>query len=227
MSNARNLARLLPDSSGQLSTSALQDAAVTGAKIQINPALGGTGALTLPKGTNAQKPTSADGLIRFNTDKQTIEAVVSKAWGKDWSALSNAPCYYGTTSLDTTAVAGWKTIRMATVINCGLNGASVYDSSTGRVTPNEEGLYLFVFGHGHNNGSHGAYRQNIYHGAYGDIATQWQPSSDRTTITGFSYMNGSTDWVAPNVYHDNNNHPDDNSGRTIFFAAIRIIGADY
>lgn len=185
-----------------------------------------TDAIELPIGTTAQRPTTAAGLIRQNSSKQTIEAVLSTQWSRDWQALTMAPCFYGFDSIDTSGISGWKTIRMNPDFNCGLNGASVYDSGTGRFTANEEGWYVFIFGHGHINGSHGAYRQNIYHGTFGDIAAQWQPSSDRTTITAVSYMNGTDHWVAPNVYHDNTNHADDNGGRVNFFAVFRIIGAD-
>jgi hypothetical protein len=236
MGIARNIARLVPNGSGELPTANLQNAAITTAKIADaavveadlanNIALPGTGAVTIVRGTTAQRPSSAEGLLRFNTTKKTIEGVLSTQWSRDWQPMTMAPCMYGFNSRDTTGVNGWKTIRVFEDFNCGINGSSVYNNSNGRITPNEEGWYLFVFGHGHTNGSHGNYRLNIYHDTFGDIAALWQPNSDRTTITAISYMNGSTHWVAPNVYHDNTNHPDDNGGRVIFFGAFRIMGAD-
>jgi hypothetical protein len=40
----------------------------------------GTGAVTLPVGTTAQQPTSATGMIRFNTDKTAFEGYNGAAW---------------------------------------------------------------------------------------------------------------------------------------------------
>jgi len=45
------------------------------------PAIGSTGALTLPVGTTAQQPTPATGMIRFNSDTGTIEVYNGTAWG--------------------------------------------------------------------------------------------------------------------------------------------------
>ena len=43
--------------------------------------MGGTGALKLPNGTNAQRPTAATGQIRFNTTSTEFEGYNGSAWG--------------------------------------------------------------------------------------------------------------------------------------------------
>src|SRR6056300_129115 len=42
--------------------------------------INGTGALRLPSGSDAQRGTSANGDIRYNTDQGTIEGYASGAW---------------------------------------------------------------------------------------------------------------------------------------------------
>lgn len=44
--------------------------------------MGGTGALKLPNGTNAQRPTAATGQIRFNTTSTEFEGYNGSAWGE-------------------------------------------------------------------------------------------------------------------------------------------------
>ena len=44
--------------------------------------MGGTGALKLPNGTNAQRPTPATGQIRFNTTSTEFEGYNGSAWGE-------------------------------------------------------------------------------------------------------------------------------------------------
>lgn len=44
--------------------------------------MGGTGALKLPNGTNAQRPTAATGQIRFNTTSTEFEGYNGSAWGQ-------------------------------------------------------------------------------------------------------------------------------------------------
>ncbi|MFN9959373.1 MAG: hypothetical protein ACK55I_40300, partial [bacterium] len=46
--------------------------------------LGSTGAVKLPVGTNANQPTGANGLIRYNTDKTSYEVYNSTAWFKQF-----------------------------------------------------------------------------------------------------------------------------------------------
>lgn len=204
----------------------MADGFVTGTKLENNIALPGTGAATLPIGTTAQRPSSAEGLTRFNTDKKTLEAVLSMQWSRDWQALTMAPTFYGFDSIDTTAVTGWKSIRVTPDFNCGLAGASVYNTSNGRFTPNEPGWYVLCFNHMHQNGSHGAYRLRIMHSVFGAVSHQWTPGSDSASIIGCSYFDGSSMYCTFDTYHDNSSHPDENIERMIYQAAFRIIGAD-
>ena len=237
MGIARNIARLVPNGSGELPTANLQNAAITTAKIADaavveadlanNIALPGTGAVTVVRGTSAQRPTSAEGLLRFNTDKKTIEGVLSTQWSRDWQAMTMAPCFYGFGSIDASGVNGWKAIRVTPDFQSGLAGSSsIYNTANGTFQPNEEGWYVLHFGHGHNNGSHGAYRIRMVHSVFDNIGYFWMPGGDHGTVTAVSYFNGSTHSCQFLTYHDNTNHPDDTSGRLIYQAAFRIIGAD-
>ena len=44
--------------------------------------MGGTGALKLPNGTTAQRPTAATGQIRFNTTSTEFEGYNGSSWGE-------------------------------------------------------------------------------------------------------------------------------------------------
>jgi hypothetical protein len=48
--------------------------------ISDNPVLSGTGAVTLPKGSNAQQPAGVDGQLRFNTSTSTFDGYSAGAW---------------------------------------------------------------------------------------------------------------------------------------------------
>jgi len=48
--------------------------------ITDNPILSGTGAVTLPKGTNAQQPAGVEGQLRFNTSTSTFDGYSAGAW---------------------------------------------------------------------------------------------------------------------------------------------------
>jgi hypothetical protein len=50
------------------------------ASIPNNLAFSGTGSLTLPKGTVAQRPTPVAGMIRYNTDTNVLEVYTGSAW---------------------------------------------------------------------------------------------------------------------------------------------------
>lgn len=50
------------------------------AAIPNNLILDGTGSLTLPKGTVAQRPTPVAGMIRYNTDSNVLEVYTGSAW---------------------------------------------------------------------------------------------------------------------------------------------------
>lgn len=49
--------------------------------ISTNPIIPGTGAMTVPKGTTAQRPGGVDGMLRFNTDLDAFEIYDSGGWG--------------------------------------------------------------------------------------------------------------------------------------------------
>lgn len=48
--------------------------------ITDNPIFGGTGALTLPKGSNAQQPAGVEGQLRFNTSTSTFDGYAAGSW---------------------------------------------------------------------------------------------------------------------------------------------------
>jgi hypothetical protein len=48
--------------------------------ISDDPILSGTGAVTLPKGSNAQQPAGVDGQLRFNTSTSTFDGYSAGAW---------------------------------------------------------------------------------------------------------------------------------------------------
>ena len=48
--------------------------------ISDNPILSGTGAVTLPKGTNAEQPAGVEGQLRFNTSTSTFDGYAAGSW---------------------------------------------------------------------------------------------------------------------------------------------------
>jgi hypothetical protein len=48
--------------------------------ITDNPIFSGTGALTLPKGSNAQQPAGVEGQLRFNTSTSTFDGYAAGSW---------------------------------------------------------------------------------------------------------------------------------------------------
>lgn len=48
--------------------------------ISTNPIIPGTGAMTVPKGTTAERPGGVDGMLRFNTDLDAFEIYDSGGW---------------------------------------------------------------------------------------------------------------------------------------------------
>ena len=69
----------LPDNS--VGTSEIVDGSVASADLGSNLALSGTDAVTVPKGTTAQRGTGVDGKFRFNTTLNTFEGYSNSAWG--------------------------------------------------------------------------------------------------------------------------------------------------
>ena len=66
---------------GTIATADIADDAVTSAKVANNIALPGTGGVTLPAGTTAERPGSpADGVFRFNTTTDIMEYYNGTGW---------------------------------------------------------------------------------------------------------------------------------------------------
>ena len=65
----------------QITTVNIPDGGVTGADLEVNIALPGTDAVTVPKGTEAQRGTGVAGKFRFNTDAGTFEGYSGSEWG--------------------------------------------------------------------------------------------------------------------------------------------------
>src|SRR5210317_1677605 len=66
-------------------TASIVDDAITSAKIADNPAFSGTGSITLPAGTTAQRPGSpVNGMIRYNTTLEYVEY-----YNGQWRATSD------------------------------------------------------------------------------------------------------------------------------------------
>lgn len=72
----------------------------TGGTVSGDITMSGTGAIKVANGTTAQRPTGANGLIRYNTSVGAIEAYVQGAW----QTIANTSVDYGlvTTAADTT-----------------------------------------------------------------------------------------------------------------------------
>lgn len=49
-------------------------------RIASNPVIPGSGAMTLPKGTTAERPSGIEGQIRFNTDLDSFEGYINSSW---------------------------------------------------------------------------------------------------------------------------------------------------
>ena len=65
----------------KITTRVLADNAVTDAKIPDNLTFSGTGGITLPAGTTAERPGSpADGGFRFNTTTDIMEYYNGTSW---------------------------------------------------------------------------------------------------------------------------------------------------
>ena len=104
--------------------------------ISTNPILPGTGAVTIPKGTTAQRPGGVDGMIRFNTETSAYETFDTTG---GWSTLPSG----AVTQIDTgTGLTGGPITSSGTIsiANTGVV-AGVYGSqgSVGSITLNAQG----------------------------------------------------------------------------------------
>jgi len=90
--------------------------------------LRGTGAVTLPVGTDAQRPTAATGMMRFNTTSTAFEGYNGTGWAAIGSGGGTTTQVYTTTGTNTwTKPTGLKRIKV-TVVGGGGGGAN--DSGT-------------------------------------------------------------------------------------------------
>ena len=65
----------------RITTRSIADDLVTSDDLAPNLSLTGTDAITLPKGSTAQRGTAADGKFRFNTTLNQFEGYSNSAWG--------------------------------------------------------------------------------------------------------------------------------------------------
>ena len=65
----------------RITTRSVADDLVTSDDLAPNLSLTGTDAITLPKGSTAQRGTAADGKFRFNTTLNQFEGYSNSAWG--------------------------------------------------------------------------------------------------------------------------------------------------
>jgi hypothetical protein len=90
-----------------------------------NPALPGTGAVTMPKGTTAQQPSGAPGQFRFNTDTQTFDGYASGTWNQ-FSLVGGVTSFNagGTGLTPVAATGGVVTLGGVVNVSSGGTGAS-------------------------------------------------------------------------------------------------------
>lgn len=96
--------------------------------IADDPILPGTGAVTLPKGTSAQKPGGVAGMVRYNTDAGTFEGYTLSGWNQ--FALTGGVTSFsaGTTGL-TPSVATTGAVSLGGVLNSASGGTGVNNGS--------------------------------------------------------------------------------------------------
>ena len=108
--------------------------------IYPNPILPGTGSVTVPLGTTAQR-TGSNGALRYNTDTATFEAYANNAWGAIVSGSGVSTFSAGTTGLTPSVPSSGGIILGGTLITSnGGTGASgtlvgyVYGNGTANMT---------------------------------------------------------------------------------------------
>jgi hypothetical protein len=102
--------------------------------IADNVVLPGTGAVTLPVGTNAQQPIGAEGQLRFNSDTQTFDGYASGAWSQ-FSLVGGVTSLAGGSTGLTPALPTGGAITLGGTLNVS-NGGTGATSLTGYVKGN-------------------------------------------------------------------------------------------
>ena len=106
--------------------------------IYPNPILPGTGSVTIPFGTTAQR-TGSNGALRYNTDSATFEAYANGAWGAIVSGSGVSTFSAGSTGLTPgTPTSGG--ITLAGILNASSGGTGVAGTLTGYVYGNGTGV---------------------------------------------------------------------------------------
>ena len=99
--------------------------------IASNAVFPGTGAVTVPNGTTAQKPAGASGQIRYNTDSQVFEGYANGSWNSFSLAGGVSTFSAGTTGLTPSAATGG-VVTLGGVLNV-TNGGTGASTLTGYV----------------------------------------------------------------------------------------------
>ena len=106
---------------------------VVGVILAQGAVLDGTGAITVPVGTEAQRPTASTGQLRFNSDAASFEGYDGSAWG---SIGGQAPSLFA--KADATAVAWTKTgagtAETQTIVYAEVNGVVITVASGTSIT---------------------------------------------------------------------------------------------
>jgi hypothetical protein len=97
--------------------------------ISTDPILPGTGAVTVPKGTTAERPGGVSGMIRFNTDTNAYEAYTQ---GPGWI---NLPASVGVTLINTGAGLSGGPITSTGTISMPDTGVAAGSYGTGAIVP--------------------------------------------------------------------------------------------
>jgi len=126
--------RQIVGTSGQISVTDGNGSGNPTIAIVDNVVLPGTGAVTLPVGTNAQQPIGAEGQLRFNSDTQTFDGYASGAWSQ-FSLVGGVTSFAGGGTGLTPATATGGAITLGGTLNVS-NGGTGASSLTGYVKGN-------------------------------------------------------------------------------------------
>jgi hypothetical protein len=106
--------------------------------ITDNPVFGGTGALTLPKGSNAQQPAGVEGQLRFNTSTSTFDGYAAGSWRQ--FALSGGVTSFSAGSTGLSPASGTSgAVVLGGTLNAASGGTGA-NSLTGYVYGNGTGI---------------------------------------------------------------------------------------